>query len=227
MAAAASVEFDPDSIANLVARYRADLGVSKDGADLVAQWDDQKGSRDLAEATNKPKWFDSQINGHPIIRFDGVNDVLDETGGTVSFPIHFFFVVKQLSHASADTLFAGAEDAGNSLRYQQTASTPETRYEMGGGAGTTISPTLNTAFLIHFYANSTTEHWHSLNDGAEVVGNGGTRTLLSGLRLGAEAGPGNFANIEFAEFLYYSAEVAGADLTNLRNYFSTRYSLGF
>lgn len=54
-----------------------DLGVTKDGSNLVATWADQSGNgRDLTQATpaSKPTWTSSGINGHAAMLHDGNSD---------------------------------------------------------------------------------------------------------------------------------------------------------
>ncbi len=102
----ASSAFTPASISGLQAWFRSDLGITKDGSDLVATWADQSGNgRDLTEATNKPLWVSSLINGYPAIRFDGTNDKLSSGAFSVSQPITIFIVHKNVSATDGDRVF--------------------------------------------------------------------------------------------------------------------------
>ncbi len=215
------VIFLPTDIANLVAWYRADLGVTK-SSDLVSQWDDQSGnSRNVTEATNKPLWVDSLVNGYPAIRFDGTNDKLQEAGGTVSQPIHFFMVANQVSWSINDSFFAGT--GGSSTSLIQNATTPKIRLTQGTSADELSGMTLGTFFLVHGIANGASTAL-SLNDGSSVGGTISSGGFVTGLGLGSEGG-GQFSNVEIAEFMYYSAAITGANLIRIKNYLNNRYSL--
>ena len=79
MMAAAGFASNIPVTANLRLHYRSDLGVTKDGGDLVSNWADQSGNGDdlvQATGTNQPLWVDTAMNGYPVIRADGVDNWL-------------------------------------------------------------------------------------------------------------------------------------------------------
>ena len=95
------------TIAGLYARYRADLGVTKDGSDKVSQWDDQSGNaRHLAMATAayQPLWVASGINSLNTINFDGTDDTLSIASLSQAQPIHIFMVFVQDTWADLNAL---------------------------------------------------------------------------------------------------------------------------
>jgi len=74
-----STQFDPLGIAGCVLWLRSDLGVTKDGSNLVSAWADQStGNSTVTQATadQKPVWTASQLNGHAGLVFDGIDDNL-------------------------------------------------------------------------------------------------------------------------------------------------------
>ena len=205
---------------------RSDLGITKDGSDLVSAWADQSGNaRDFAEATNKPLWVDALVGGFPAIRFDGTNDILATASFSQVLPVHVFCIFNSVSWTSEEGIYGGTTNP--SLRLFQFSSTPEVR--MNGGTATTAaqSPTVGTFFLSNAYYNSATSNYHALNNGAYSASTADIGTGNPGgfqLGVGYDNGAG-WSNVEIAEFIVYGSEIAGADLTNILSYFQTRYGL--
>jgi hypothetical protein len=221
-----SAAFSPTDLANLELWVRSDLGITKDGSDFVATWADQSGNgRDFTEATNKPLWVDSLLATFPGIRFDGSNDLLTAASWSQVMPIHVFMVLNQKTWVSEDGIWGGTTTSGQ--RVFQFSSSPEMRSNAGTASTGPASLATGTFGLIHSFHNSTTENWIALNDGAETanVANVGTAEP-GGFRMGVGyGGSAGFTNIEVVEFIVYSAEVTGADLTSLLAYINSRYSL--
>jgi hypothetical protein len=72
-----------DGLSHLELWLRSDMGVNYSSTDLVS-WENQSGytGRDANNVGGAPDYLDNQINGYPMISFDGVNDYL--TGSTPS-----------------------------------------------------------------------------------------------------------------------------------------------
>lgn len=220
--------FVPTDIANLALWVRADLGVTKDGSDLVATWADQSGNgRDLTEATNKPLWVASLISGQPAIRFDGTNDKLITPDFSLSQPYHFFMVLRVLSAPANERIFQTDNDANTSASAAlilNSSGPALSQSSIGVASGNNI--------------NIDTTDFHSVaalfdNTNSSLQMDGGTPvdsttinpTSFDGVTLGAHGGASLFVNIEVAEFMVYSATISGVDLANLNNYFAVRYGI--
>lgn len=214
----AAAEPDIPITANLLMHFRSDKGVTKDGSDFVSSWKDQIGSRDLTVATNKPKWFDNQVNSYPSIRFDGTNDYLSESGGTIAQPAHVWMIVKQKSWSSGDCLIGGVTSPSADI--QQSASSSRTRIEIDN-FGPELNTPLNLWFLLGALIASPAKYFY--NDGVIATGGTGTNTFNGGITLGAERSGWSFANIEVAELAIYTILITGGDRTTLMNYFNDRY----
>ena len=71
-----------------------------DDGDVVGSWTDLTGNADhVSQGTtaNKPTWQDAELNGQPVIRFDGSDDYLQgafTTGGSISQANTIFIVSK-------------------------------------------------------------------------------------------------------------------------------------
>ena len=216
-------------------RYRADLGITKDGSDLVSAWADQSGNDDhLANPTaNKPLWVDNQVNGYPIVRFNGVGgasgggsllQVVGDACGAVK--THYFVVIKQLAWTVYQQPLSWGM-AGYDNNFVQVGSTPQLVGD-GGASVNHISPTIGTFFLVSSFYDGSTGSYMSLNDDSIVTGG----SVISPVRaythftLGGAKLLNYSANVEFAEVVVYDGvKVEGSNLTKLKAYFNARYAL--
>ena len=224
---AVSAEFQPTDIANCQYWFRADLGITKDGSDFVSQWDDQTANgRDLSESTNKPLWVDSLINSQPAVRFDGSNDTIGhDYAESYGATFHVFQLFNSVSWTNNDYV-ANYEDGGANGYVRQIGTSPQIKQ---GGTDANVNPvslTIGSFGLVQSGFTGGTTIWQTLNDGSKVTGAdpGGT-PAFGEVRLGSNHAGGQNGNVEIAEIIGYSAEISGADLTNLLSYFSDRYAI--
>ena len=70
-----SSAWSPSSKSGLLFWFDATNGVTKDGSDLVSQWDDRSGNgrHATASGSDRPLWEGGQLNGRPGIYFDASN----------------------------------------------------------------------------------------------------------------------------------------------------------
>ena len=211
---------------NLVAHYRADLGVTESGG-TISQWDDQTASGwNLTEATNKPTYNASGgPNGQPYIEFNTITDSLSNGSVSVAQGFHMFFCLRQPSWILNGYIF---RDSADHPFIDQGQTTPNLKHNGGSAGGNEVSATLNTWWMLQSYFDGASSH-QALNDGAESTGTSIGANTMTGLVLGAQAGGADSlgAIYDLAELAIYSAEVTGADLTQNQQHFSQRYSLGF
>jgi hypothetical protein len=59
----------------LMAWFKADVGVSESGG-TITEWADQSGNDNNATAVGQPTLLNNELNGKPVIGFDGVNDCM-------------------------------------------------------------------------------------------------------------------------------------------------------
>lgn len=190
--------------------------------DAVKAWDDISASGNtLTEATNNPTLQLSVINGKPVVRFDGVDDVLTSTF-TLNQPAHVFFVCKVNTWTLNSRFFDGTST--NFMGGYVSAVSPNTVtiFANGGSGGLSSTTTDDTLLLDCFYDGANSEF--QINDGSRVTGSIGT-AIPGGLVVGRAGGGGLHGDIDVAEIAIYAAEQTGASLTSIRNYFNTAYSL--
>ena len=120
MGAAGTGGFLPSDLSSAWWWVRADMGVTKDGSNLVSNWADQIGSNDFATGGDTPTWQASGVNGQNTILFDGSNDDLVTVSITKAQPLHGFMVVKQVAYVADDQLLAGV--SSGTLAWVQSAS---------------------------------------------------------------------------------------------------------
>jgi hypothetical protein len=218
------------SMAGLAAWYKAD-SLSLSDSDPVAAWPDVSGNspageRNLVQATEaaKPLYKINKINGLPALVFDGVADYLKTAAFTLNQPLHYFLVLNQVTHTNGDRLFDGnVTDSANS---EQRVTSGTIRLFAGGVmgeyAGTPIGSYAIYEYVIEDYATITVGAGTTLVSTLDQAGNSnpGGFTLA---RPGSTASA--FGNIEVAEVIIFSRELAGSDLQTVRDYISAKYAL--
>lgn len=205
------------SVTGLYARFRADLGVTKDGSNLVANWADLSGNgHDIAEATNKPLWEASKINGVPALLFDGVNDGLASGVIALTQPYTILLLYKEIVHAQCWPFSMG----GGCGIFMSSSSPTQIAVAGFPGAGVTVGTT-NYALLtgVADGASSTL----ALNDGVPQTDPTNLSGTATEIRLGA--GFTSFGNISAAELVLLSGAVSAPDRAALLAYFKTTYGL--
>jgi len=92
----------PTNLPGCILWLDAGRGITKDGSNYISLFGDQSGqANNASQATgaNQPLWVDNQLNGKPIVRFDGANDFMAFPSGFLYnlADISFFIVIKPLS----------------------------------------------------------------------------------------------------------------------------------
>lgn len=216
----------PSDISGLQLWVKSDTGITKDGSDLVSQWDDQSGnSRNLTEATNKPLWVNSLVNGYPGIRFDGSNDQLLSPSFSVSPPVTYFLVMKSVSWTAGDRIFTGSDSVG-SPEIAQRGTNALTLTDQGIADGPAVTFASGSFGLVKAIANGTSSVM-ALNNGSDQTSATNLSNGLGRFILGRAGGGGSFGNFEVAEIAIYNSVISGSNLTDLKDYFGPRYNLGF
>lgn len=216
--------FRPTDIANLAAWYRADQGVTISTG--VSQWNDLSGNgRHLTQATgaNQPTFgATAGPNSTPALTFDGSNDSLGVTFTAISQPVHVFGILRTVSLGTSN---GGLISGGAVGERPLVVGTPNTNtFTYFGGTGISYAHTDTTNhFLWEVVCNGASS---SVIRGNTAAGTGsiGT-TTLSGVSLGLLVGNGSYGAMVLSEVAVYSAQISGANLTNLRAYFASRYGV--
>jgi hypothetical protein len=217
---------DPTDIAGLTAWYKADAGTSSvvDNT-AISQWDDQSGNADHAtQATGaaQPTYQTNELNGEPIVRFDGTDDFMDASGVSESQPNTIFLVAKSATGSSSRTALDGISSrqaiyqAGDTITvYAGTAES-----SMGTSWGTT---NFHVVTLVFNGASSS-----GRVDGAAVTlspANPGANAL-TGLRIGAFTADAARWSGDIAEIIVYSGALSTDDQEWVEQYIFDKYGVG-
>ena len=213
--------FRPTNAPNLKVWVAGDLGLSLNDNDLVAPWPDQSGQgNDLVQATGdkKPSYQTNEINGRPVVRSDGTDDVLSALF-TLSDPVEYFLVAKQIAHADGDTLIADG-DLSNSLLLQMINPTRKVRMYSGSDGGPEGDPGAGFHIYTCLFNGASSELWF---DGAsQGSADCGTSVLVGVSLFGGNIG---FAQIDIAEFCLFSAVLSSFNRNSMHRYLSSRYAI--
>lgn len=114
--------FTPTSVSGLKLWLEADRIVGLANADPVVTWADASGlGNDVTQATGskQPTYRTNVLNGKPVVRFGGTDDLLVRAGAPpFSGQCGAVFLVVNLSSVAASTLFSSGDEAADVDRLQ-------------------------------------------------------------------------------------------------------------
>lgn len=217
---AQSSAFVFDTIVGLQVWLDAALGITKDGADLVAQWNDQSGNGHNCTATNKPLWVDNQINSLPSVRFDGVNDYMISAAFVLNQPVTIFFVLKVISNTGQDMWGIGR---GARVEFSEEAPNPNEATIYAGTAQVGSTAFNDTTWYLWTGIFNGVNSSLRKNADAKNSGNAGGNNL-TGYYLGRST-IASYSNIEIAEMLIYDSTLSDANELIVRTYLNNKYGI--
>jgi len=206
----------PDS-ADLYAHYDATALTASDG-DTISSWADETGNG-RAVSGSDPTYKTSQINGKPVVRFDGAGDELSVNWGSISQPITVFIVAEFQSVSGSDV-----------ERIWGTASTPS--HLLGNNNGGSYRLFAGSSLSSNATPDTSTHIFGTLSDGSSSIfrldgaqdasGGAGTNGMDS-FRLGAGVDL-NYANVDIGEVLVYPQDKS-AIFGDIENYLSDKWGV--
>lgn len=216
--------FDPLSVSGCKLWLKADAGITKDGSNLVSQWDDQSGQANhvtQATGTNQPLWVDAAYASKPTIRFDGVDNFLSKasfSGGELT-PTSFIFIVSTFPNAVSEFLWSSADDTKRNYMFRSGSNysiysgTPIT-----GGAVSTSLQQLTAKY------DGTTGYIR--RDGTELVSGATGTQNMNGVALAVSSNlTEGFGDVDICEMLIYNASLSDADRNTIESYLVGRWGL--
>ncbi len=238
--------FIPSDIDGLILWLKADAGVFEDSAkttpatddgDVIGAWADQSGNgNDATQGTtaNKPTLRLNVVNGLPVIRFDGTNDILTialDLGLGAIDNLAIFFVVNPVDTASSKIVLGNQANAGNRqglvIFHNATENlTYETRFNAGNitslVAGTVdINFVLGSALLDsgtqELYRNGSLE-----GSGAQEDMAGHDASLFIGIN---RSGGGARYEGDMAEIILYNVALSNTQQVQVETYLNERYAI--
>ena len=216
--------------------------------DYVRQWTDLSGNGNnftqTGNVTKKPIFKTAIINGKPVIRFDGTNDILTAANFDSSTEGTLFVVFKLAATTNGQHLFASNDEAtatflfncavrldvtDTGLYYQQRNNDTLDRIAGGSTIGTSVFQ------IVMFQSNSSalTLAINGTNETLTVrsgVNNGdwvGDTTARDNFSIGAAktTTEANFLNGDIAELVYYNRALNVGELSMLTKYLGRKYGI--
>ena len=216
-------------------------------ASLVSTWSDQSGNaNDVSQATSgeQPTWVDATINGLPVVRFDGSNDVLDGPASnaligdnqedltvmvvykTTSTTREYIASIKRATNSTLLSLETNYDGSATNAGYtgyltRNEANSAHSRI-VDAGPWNDDTPVLMTAWIDdsnrELFINGTSES-NDTNGMQDVSGNTAVFTL-GAFYDGAEHFEG-----DIAEFIIFTSALNSAQRRIVENYLAAKYNL--
>lgn len=160
-----------------------------------------------------------QLNGYPVARFDGVDD-LAQALFPLGQPITAVVVAKWTVTAGARFLTDGG--TGSSVALVKQSGTTDTNV-YAGSYGPSVAIQDGAWAVYHYTANGASSAI-SVDGGSLATGNAGTNAA-NGVTLGAQAGELYHASAELAEAFFYAGVLDAETLRRAVDYCQRKYDL--
>lgn len=221
-------EFSPKQIAGLQLWLKADSLALNDG-DPVGTWADQSGNgRDFTQATAslKPTYKANILNGKPVVRFDGVDDLLTAAAAvmTVTSDWSLVAVLKPISAVADRAPVMNGSASGYGIG-TSTGATAKKGWIAGGVSwqdSTTAADTNANVWVVSRVSGGGTTTLH-VNGTALTVADAAATTPTAS-RLGSHAA-GSEWNGDMAEVLMYTPKLTDANRDLLESYLGSKYGI--
>lgn len=226
--------FSPADIAGLKLWLKADAITGLVDTDPVTTWPDSSGlGNDAGQATAafKPTYQTNELNGKPVVRFDGTDDEL-ETITITTFPIKrgsIFIVVNNITpSATNQAMLATYNGADPDWEWSSASLNGYIWYDGVGGlaldSGVDVAAGWNFLSLIRA-ANTTLGFWlnGTAKAGATIADNQpvSNPVVIGGLSLVAT----EHFNGDIAEVIIYDSALSTEDREAVEAYLATKYGL--
>ena len=208
---------------DLIAWYKA-ANVTKDGSNLVSEITDMSGNgHHLVQATasKQPVWTDAQLNGHPVLNFDGNDDLIEVAFGTTYARPNTIFVVFNIEALTG--WFQAIYQGGTTNGYTWAFNTEQLTTNGGAGNGGYLKPApfgymLETTVM---EISNDKMYENGVLKNSENLGNGG----VDGMGLGSTWAPNVALDGNIAELLFYSRQLTTAERETVEAYLMNKYDL--
>jgi len=215
--------FSVYDLPNLKLWLKAD-DVVKDGSNYVSQWNDNSGNGFhpiQATGTYQPLWVDNELNGHPVIRFDGADDFLDVSfGQTFEQPNAIFIVWK----ANNETSTAFSTDATNYVNGSFYTTSNQISLDFGTRIRTSNTNVFGNNVLNTLIGNGINSH---IRENAVSLTNGNTGNnpinIFSVGKLSGYSGWWLSGNV--AEIIYCNSLLTETQRQFVEEYLMNKYNL--
>lgn len=225
--------FAPTDIDGLELWLDASAITGLSDGDPVTTWEDQSSNGfDATQATadNKPTYQTNELNGKPVVRFDGTNDLLSTSSVSVvgDDGTWTVFAVSDLTGGTGAQTIVDHDNLtriAQFLRYSAGSAQAIAFNEAGGaftdseshGAGFDVISSVRSALAVQVFVNGT-------SGGSTAT----TGIAISGseiVRIGSRGASGAHLAGDIAEVLIYSAALSTADREAVEEYLASKYGI--
>lgn len=215
--------FSPSSLSGLVEWLKADAIIGLADNDPISTWTASAGNNGTAAGTVRPTYQTNELNGLPIVRFDGVNDLLSVGNFSALSAGEIFIVVKIPTDppATGKSLWAFGTPSDNYYPYSNGII-----YDDWGSTvrKTTVDPTPSLASWRVYNVFSAANDWGSNLDGASLHTTAtNTVGFLSTCYIGQTAG--QYLACDIAELVMYNRKLTAPERAQVLGYLQDKYAL--
>jgi hypothetical protein len=215
--------FVPTDIAGLVLWLDADNIAQADNT-TVATWNDASGAGNNAAGASGQTLQTVELNGHSIVRFDGVDDFMSVAGITNNDATRTIFaVMKTVSLTSGDACFGWANGAAC------TQSGTVVRWSLNQAAGQQTIGTPGTSvhhiYTIRFTSTSSADVYFDAGAATNFDPDDSYQSGAAVLNIGARNAGTAPANIDLAALLIYNSTLSDPDRLSVLGYLQARFGL--
>ena len=214
---------------NLFLRLRADAGIVEGAPGFVATWEDQSGNdyhASQSDTNRQPAIVDNQINGNPVVRFDGLSGSLGDRFLLVDGILdplsqgEIFAVLKATSALPASD--QGLWNLGEPSKYPQADGTISDGF--GSDVSRSATPPIDIEDYHAYSASSKPNEWIARINGS-IIGEATTNTVSwkNNVEIG-QSSTLNFAG-DFAEILIYDRVLTVQERNDVINYLAIKYNI--
>jgi hypothetical protein len=220
---------DPSDISGLNGWWKADSLSLADG-DPVTTWTDSSGSGyDLTEATLRPSYQTNEQNGLPAVRFDGVDDRLENASFPADASATFFVVARGRSTAATGERFVACRvssvqawllytDLGATWSIKEAATRTIETVDVTLAAAVITVKTVSISELTSYYNGAAGEFG--------TVNESDTWTTATGIRIGARGATATaYASADVFEIVSYDSALSDADRQNVEGYLMDKWGI--
>ncbi len=189
----------------------------------IGTWRDLSGlGNNATQSTQakKPGYRTNTLNGKPIIRFDGTDDVLITTTASISQPFTIFLVYIQRAWVGGSRLI----DAGGGVGFiiRQRGNSPQIEFYAGTSDEMTLAGATIDAGGIFAGICDGADSLHFESGGSPDTGNPGTQSLGSSMEISSNT---TVCQVDFAEVIVYNRRLNSMERVRVERYLSQKYGI--
>jgi hypothetical protein len=196
----------------------------------ISTWADRSGnSRDATQATGgaQPKLYNNVLNGKKVVRFDGVDDVMEvDLTNPISQPITIFAVTKQSGLPSVNGRVIHSSDpnlAGSTFFPLGLNSSGNHLWNFGTDTVTGVSFSSN--FAIYGVIANGSQSATFRNGASLFTGNPGSNGIARYLYVGNLQSGLRGLNGDIAEILIFSTALSALNRQRVERYLGAKYAI--